>query len=202
LRLTLALRHMNKFTTLFSSILLGLVFSGCSKSGEISAIEEAIRLELKKPEGKLTPEHYQGLTELSIYRVGRPVKDISLLGELTNLETLDFAGGEISDPTPLAKLTKLRHLQIHECGIKDFSALTDTTSLEELMASGNQVSDISSLKGLTNLKVLNLKDNLIKDASPLLELKSLTWVDLSGNSVSEQDIGDLKKALPKCHIEL
>ena len=70
------------------------------------------------------------------------------------------------------------------------------------MASGNQVSDLSPLKGLTNLKVLDLKGNTIKDASPLLELKSLTWVNLGGNSISEQDIEDLKKALPKCHIEL
>ena len=192
---------MNKLTNLFSSLLLSLVFFGCSKSGEISAIEEAVRLELEKPEGKLTPEDYQGLKKLSVYRVGKPVTDISLLNEMPNLEELDFAGGDISDPAPLAKLTKLWHLQIYSCGLKDFSALTDMTLLEELMASSNQVSDLSSLKGLTKLRVLALNGNRIEDTSPLLELKSLEWVNIMGNPVSEQAIGDLKKALPGCKIE-
>ena len=191
---------MNKVAKPLSLLLLGLVFLGCGKS-EKSAIEEAIRLELKKPEGELTQADYQKLKKLSVYSVARPVKDITLVGELTNLEQLEFAGGDISDPAPLAKLTKLWSLQIYGCGFKDFSALTDMTLLEELMASSNQVSDLSSLKGLTKLRVLALNGNRIEDTSPLLELKSLKWVNLQGNPVSEQAIGDLKKALPGCKIE-
>ena len=192
---------MNKLTRLFPLLLLGLMFFGCGKVGEISAIEEAIRLELEKPEGELTQEDYQKIKKLSVYRVGRPVKDITLVGELTNLEKLDFAGGDISDPAPLAKLTKLWRLQIYGCGLKDFSALTDMTLLDELMASSNQVSDLSSLQGLTKLRVLALNGNLIKDTSPLSGLKSLKWVNLMGNPISEQAIEDLKKALPGCKIE-
>ena len=191
---------MSKLTKPFWLLLLGLVFLGCGK-GDISPIEEAIRLELKKPEGELTQADYQELKELSIYRVGRPVKDITLVGELTNLEQLEFAGGDISDPAPLAKLTKLWSLQIYGCGLKDFSALTDMTLLEELMASSNQVSDLSSLKGLTKLRVLALNGNRIKDTSPLLGLKSLESLDLKGNSISQEAIGNLKKALPDCKIE-
>ena len=191
---------MNKLTRLFPLLLLGLMFFGCGKSGEISAIEEAIRLELEKPEGELTQEDYQKIKVLSVSRVGRPVKDITLVGELTNLEQLEFAGGDISDPAPLAKLTKLWSLQVYNCGLKDFSALTDMTLLEELMASSNQVSDLSSLKGLTKLRVLALNGNRIKDTSPLLGLKSLEWVNLKGNSISQEAIGNLKRALPKCKI--
>ena len=192
---------MNKLTRLFPLLLLGLMFFGCGKSGEISAIEEAIRLELEKPEGELTQEDYQKIKKLSIYRVGRPVKDVTLVGELTNLEELDFAGGDISDPAPLAKLTKLWHLQIAGCGLKDFSTLSSMASLEELMASSNRVSDLSSLQGLTKLRSVALDNNLIKDTSPLSGLKSLKWVNLTGNPLSEQAIGDLKKALPGCKIE-
>ncbi len=191
---------MSKVAKPLSLLLLGLVFLGCGKS-EKSAIEEAIRLELKKPEGELTQADFQELKELSIYRVGRPVKDITMVGELTNLEQLEFAGGDISDPAPLAKLTKLWSLQVYNCGLKDFSALTDMTLLEELMASSNQVSDLSSLKGLTKLRVLALNGNRIKDTSPLLGLKSLEWVNLKGNSISQEAIGNLKKALPDCKIE-
>ena len=192
---------MNKLAQLFLLLLLSLVFFGCGKSGEISAIEEAVRLELEKPEGELTPEDYQKLKKLSVYRVGKPVTDISLLNEMPNLEELDFAGGDISDPAPLAKLTKLWVLQIHNCGLKDFSALSGMDSLEELLASSNKVSNLSSLKGLTKLKVLALNGNLIKDPVPLSGLKSLKWVDLKGNPISQEAIGALKRSLPKCKIE-
>jgi Leucine-rich repeat (LRR) protein len=191
---------MNKVAKPISLLLLGLVFLGCGKS-EKSAIEEAIRLELKKPEGELTQADYQKIKKLSVYSVARPVKDITLVGELTNLEQLDFAGGDISDPAPLAKLTKLWSLQVYNCGLKDFSALSGMDSLEELMASSNKVSNLSSLKGLTKLRVLALNNNLIKDTSPLLGLKSLKWVNLKGNSISQEAIGNLKKALPDCKIE-
>ena len=185
----------------FPLLLLGLIFLGCGKSVEISAIEEAIRLELEKPEGEVTQEDYQKIKKLSVYRVGRPVKDVTLVGELTNLEELDFAGGDISDPAPLAKLTKLWHLQIAGCGLKDFSTLSGMASLEELMASSNRVSDLSSLQGLTKLRSVALDNNLIKDTSPLSGLKSLKWVNLTGNPISEKAIEDLKKALPGCKIE-
>jgi len=193
---------MSKVAKPFSLFLICLLFSGCGKSERnISAIEEAIRKELKKPEGDLTQEDFQKIERLSVYSVARPVKDITLVGELTNLEELDFAGGDISDPTPLAKLTKLWHLQINECKLEDFSPLSDMVSLEELSASGNQISSLSSLQGLKKLRSVALNDNLIKDTSPLLGLKSLKWVNLKGNPVSEEAIGKLKKALPKCKIE-
>ena len=174
---------MIKVAKPLSLLLLGLVFLGCGESEKEksdSVIEEAIRIELGKPEGKITQADYLNLKELSVYRVGRPVKDITLVGELTNLEQLEFAGGDISDPAPLAKLTKLSSLQIYGCGLKDFSALSGLDSLEELMASDNQVSDLSSLKGLTKLRLLTLNGNRIKDTSPLLGLKSLEWTESHG----------------------
>lgn len=196
---------MGKVTKPLSFLLLGLLFLGCGNQQpsekKIIPIEEAIRIELKKPEGELTQADYQNVKKLMINSVGRPVKDITLVGELTNLELLAFAGGDISDPTPLAKLTKLRSLEVSDCGLKDFSSLTGMDALEELTASSNQVSDLSSLKGLKKLRVLALNNNHIEDTSPLLGLKSLNWVNLVGNPISQKAIGDLKRALPKCKIE-
>ncbi len=120
--------RMGRVVKPFSFLLLGLLFMGCGKQQpsekKISPIEEAIRVELKKPDGELTQADYQNVKELMINNVGRPVKDITLVGELTNLEVLAFAGGDISDPAPLAKLTKLRSLEVSDCGLKDFSSLT------------------------------------------------------------------------------
>ncbi len=182
---------------------MGLVFLGCGKKEgkDISAVEEAIRMELKKSEGQLTQADYQKVKRLSVYEVARPVEDITLVGELTNLEELDFAGGDISDPAPLAKLTKLWHLQINECGLEDLSPLSGLDSLEELSASSNRISNLSSLKGLKKLRSVALNGNRIKDTSPLLGLKSLKSLNLKGNPISQEAIGNLKKALPDCKIE-
>ena len=117
---------------------MSLVFFGCSKSGEISAIEEAIRLELEKPKGELPQEHYLGLKKLSVYRTGRPVTDISLLNEMPNLEELDFASGDISDPAPLAKL---RVLALNGNRIKDTSPLSGLKSLKWVNLMGNPISE-------------------------------------------------------------
>ena len=196
--------NMNKLARSCSLLLFGLLFLGCGKSEKddsASVIEEAIRNELKKPKGKITQADYLNVKQLLIYKVGKPVKDITLVGKLTNLEQLEFAGGDISDPAPLAKLTKLWHLQINECKLQDLSALSGLDSLEELSASGNQISDLSSLKGLKKLRTIALNNNLIKDASPLFRLKSLKWVNLKGNPISREAIEALKKALPKCKIE-
>ncbi len=193
--------RMSKVAKHLSLLLFGLLFLGCGKSDSVSAIEEAIRKELEKPEGDLTQEDYQEVKELSVYGVGRPVKDVTLAGELTNLEVLDFAGGDISDPKPLAKLTKLWHLQINDCGLKDLPPLSGMASLEELSASGNQISDLTSLQGLKKLRSVALNDNLIKDPTPLAGLKSLEWVNLKGNPISQEAVGKLKKALPKCDID-
>ena len=194
---------MGKVTKPLSFLLLGLLFLGCGKQPsekKISPIAEAIRIELEKPEGELTQADYQNVKKLMINSIGRPVKDITLVGGLTNLEVLAFAGGDISDPAPLAKLTKLRSLEVSDCGLKDFSSLTVMNALEELTASSNQVSDLSSLKGLKKLRVLALNVNRIEDTSPLLGLKSLNWVNLRGNPISREALGKLKKALPKCKI--
>tara|TARA_B110000438_G_scaffold62778_1_gene63276 strand:+ start:1012 stop:1614 length:603 start_codon:yes stop_codon:yes gene_type:complete len=196
--------NMIKVEKPFSLLLLGLVFLGCGESEKeksASVIDEAIRMELEKPDGELTQSDFQKIKKLSVYSVARPVKDIASVGKLTNLEELDFAGGDISDPTPLAKLTKLWHLQINECKLQDLSALSGLDSLEELSASGNQISDLSSLKGLKKLRTIALNNNLIKDASPLFRLKSLKWVSLKGNPISRGAIEALKKALPKCKID-
>ena len=61
---------------------------------------------------------------------------ISALNGLTNLETLDLrvinGGSELSDISPLSKLTNLRTLILWNNSINDISALSGLTNLEYL----------------------------------------------------------------------
>jgi len=57
------------------------------------------------------------------------------------------------------------------------------------------------LAGLTNLQALALDGNQIRDLSPLKGLTNLKYLDLTNNPVGEQQIRELKEALPDIEIE-
>jgi Leucine-rich repeat (LRR) protein len=72
--------------------------------------------------------------------------------------------------------------------------------LKTLWLDENQISDIFPIKNLVNLKNLRLWKNQITDISPLRNLVNLEILYLNLNPISQQQIRELKKALPKCNI--
>lgn len=91
------------------------------------------------------------------------IADISLLGELTELEVLELRDNHIADLSPLASLENLRVLDLCENRIADIDALGALTGLRELNLRENQVTDLSSLQDLTGLVYLNIHTNPIDD---------------------------------------
>ena len=59
---------------------------------------------------------------------------------------------------------------------------------------------MSALGSLKTLETLDLSDNNISDASPLHSLKNLRLLHIEQNGLSDDQIADLKSALPKCTI--
>ncbi len=100
--------------------------------------------------------------------------DISILGQLTQLETL-LIEGAIYDFGPAGK-------------VSDITALTQLTNLRILAISGqSDFADLSPLGGLFNLVELNLSDNgRLADLAPLAGLTELQKLDVSGSSSIEQ----------------
>ena len=66
--------------------------------------------------------------------------------------------------------------------------------------SNSQVTDVSLLAELRNLEVLFLSNTQVADVTSLAELKNLDWLDLSDTQVTDEQINDLKRALPNCKI--
>lgn len=93
------------------------------------------------------------------FMVSRGIKSIKGLEYAINLEKLKLNENEISDITPLAKLTKLKYLEIQR----------------------NRIVDLKPLSGLVNLQYLKLYNNLIEDVTPLKTLVNLTDLDLHNN---------------------
>jgi Leucine-rich repeat (LRR) protein len=72
----------------------------------------------------------------------------------------------------------LRLLFFADCQIKDISLFGNFISVSRMYLVSNRIVDLTPLKNLVNLKELNL----------------------SVNPISQQQIDELKKALPNCHI--
>lgn len=162
-------------------------------------------------------------TELDLS--GKGIRDISALGECTELVTLNLSDNDISDLQPLMKLPKLAKLNIAGNSVSDLRPLIGLPQLMELDASNNLISDASAAGNIAALRVLNLSGNSMTGFSGLgklvkletltlqnagvddaalhdfASLKLLRILDVTENSgLSARAVDSLKQALPTCSI--
>ena len=180
---------MYKATTFsFYFFLLMCVIVPLSAAAQVVDIPDpnlraAIAEQLGKASGSIiTTADMANLTSLET-RQG--VRDLTGLESATNLTRL-VTNGPISDLSPLAGLTQLNYLKLHNAyNISDLSLLAGLTNLSELNLGNTSVSDLSPLAGLTQLNYLQLSGASVSDISPLEGLNRLTDLFLYGNPVSD-----------------
>ncbi|MCL1832108.1 MAG: leucine-rich repeat domain-containing protein [Oscillospiraceae bacterium] len=107
----------------------------------------------------------------------------------TNVTSLQLGNNQISDLTPLVKLTSMQMLDLDGNDIVDISSLSSLTNLGYLRLGHNQVTDLSPLINLPNLGTgfggLSLNNNQITDISPLASITNLRWLNLEGNQITD-----------------
>jgi len=113
------------------------------------------------------------------------VSDVSPISRLTSLQYLSLNGTQISDLAPLARLTSLQHLSFDITQISDLTPLSRLTSLQHLSLDGTPVTDVTPLEGLTSLQHLSLNWTQISDVTPLAHLISLGHLSLGGTHISD-----------------
>ncbi len=145
-------------------------------------LEAAIRDELGKPEGELSCEDLAELRELAAFSVG----DLEGIQFAVNLTDLDLSLGNFSDITLLGGLTELRSLNLERVDVDDLAPLANLTNLTTLFVGGSDVSDLAPLANLTNLTTLFVGGGGVSDLTPLANLTNLTSLLVSGD-----DLGDL-----------
>ena len=141
------------------------------------------------------------LTDLNeLYLSRTQIKDIFPLSSLTNLTKLGLADTQVNDITPLSSLTDLTILYLSRTPISDISPLSLLTDLNWLELDDTQINDISPLSSLTKLTYLDLIGIKIYDITPLKSLKNLKTLKVNSNSLTQDQIDELKDALPNCSI--
>ncbi len=113
---------------------------------------------------------------------------------------VDLRNTQVSELSPLAELKSLGHLWLQYTPVSDLSPLAELKSLEHLWLHNTQVSDLSPLAELKNLETLGLSNTQVSVLSPLAELKSLELLFLYNTQVSDEQMRELRQALPNCKI--
>ena len=142
------------------------------------------------------------LTSLKELRFGgNEVADISAVVNLTNLSILRFSDNHVSSLAPLMNLTHLTVLRFSDNEVSSINVLEGMTELRELWFYNNYVEDISVLSELTELEYLYMIGNEISDASAVMNLYNLKELGLTRNNISNDQISQIKEAIPECVIK-
>jgi Leucine-rich repeat (LRR) protein len=130
--------------------------------------------------------------------IGGKITDIQAISDLPKLQELHLMSMKLlSDIQPLAKLTTLEALSLHDSNVVDLSPLANLARLEDLMldyalSENKNLTDISPLAKLTKLQSLGITHSNLSDISPLANLKQISDLELSNNQYLS-DISPLAK---------
>jgi hypothetical protein len=114
------------------------------------------------------------------------ISDLTPIAHCYQLEVLDLSRNRaVQDPSPLANLTSLRRLDLHDNFIHDLSFTKNLNNLEYLVLRYNDLTDISGVSHLTNLVELHIGENKVEDISPLAKLVHLEELYLWLNNISD-----------------
>ena len=143
-------------------------------------------------------EYFQSVVAVTLHQT--EVHDPSPLARLTKLKWLHLSGNPVGDISALASLTHLKRIGLSNTRVIDLSPLANLTNLETLYLVGTQVNDISPLAKLPHLKTLDLAGSQVSDLSQLANVSSLEALHISNTPVTAEAIAELQKALPSCKI--
>ena len=154
--------------------LLGKSASDTIMSDELWEIKELTLPEGVQDISDLT--RFAGLKTLSIQNATG--LDLSVLPQLTTLQTLDLSGTTLPTSTldAIGTLPELKKLVLQSCAVTAINPLVGLSNLEYLDLTNNSVTDLTAITALEHLKDLYLTNNPVKSITYLnscLELERL-----------------------------
>lgn len=109
--------------------------------------------------------------------------DIRFLAKMTKMRELDLERFQLFDISPIQGMLDLEVLEFGYNTIQDISPIANFKNLKVLSLTRNYIEDISVLEGLTNLEKLFLARNDIVSINSLEQLTQLDRLSLSDNPI-------------------
>lgn len=113
----------------------------------------------------------RSLRHLSLLLNAHIAAELDALAQPT-LETLIIRPAKLRDLTPLARCTRLRHLELPNSQVDDLSPVSSSLELLNLSGTNSQI-DLRQLVRFERLQTLDLRRVAITDWSPIAELPAL-----------------------------
>ncbi len=128
--------------------------------------------------------------------------DLSPLARLTRLRVLELHEMPAARELPsLRTMASLEELTITDCPLTDLSALEGLPAITELWLQGTPVADLRPLAGLTTLTKLDLRSTRVTDPSPLMGMSGLKIVWVEGLAVDPRQLRELEAAVPGLELD-
>ena len=124
----------------------------------------------------------EGLLELTLPMGLRTIPPE--IGELENLRKLTLQNTDVTDLSPLGKLTDLAELALGgvSTSLTDIGPLSSLVNLTKLSIVRSRLADLGPIASMVQLRSLNLADAIHRASlSPLKDLVHLTQLNLTGN---------------------
>lgn len=174
------------------------------------SLEELYCIDLKNDKSYAVLSKMPDLKTLYIEGSSDDVKDLSVLSDLTSLESLTIVDTDILNVDFLKSLQNLKVLRLSENGLaKDLRAIGDLTNLEylelDINASNGGQPQYDTIKNLKNLKKLSL--NTVYELDFLYDLEQLEELEIDltfYNNLMEpiKQMKNLEKlSLISCHSQ-
>lgn len=168
---------------------------------ELAERELSSITKIRKDPNSLTDEDFAQI--IRFYIVNTELCDIKLLEKFKNLQRLHldnihYPANKI--PKWMSLLAKLGLFNLEERFAFDLSPLEKLANLQILYIWNTDVSDIKPLANCTNLRNLNFSGTNVSYIKPLANMKNLRGLSLTNMQVSDEQVAELKKALPNVSI--
>jgi glucan-binding YG repeat protein/Leucine-rich repeat (LRR) protein len=165
---------------------------------EDASLEDAVREQLFISNRDLRASDLERLNFLDIENKG--IKSLKGLEYAINLSSLYLLGNEISDLSPISKLSSLAYLDLSYNPIESIAEISNLKDLQSLNLSGTKITDISQVLNYTNLSWLGIRDSNVSKSeestkATLAELKErgvevyfkeLGYIYLRGTTLEDQ----------------
>lgn len=110
----------------------------------------------------------------------KTITTLEPISELSELQTLNVSGTNISDLTPLRNANKLKTLKAANTRIDDLSPLKYDIMLEELDVANTDVNDLSVLEILSNLEKLNISQTQVNTLEEVKNCPNMAYLFAQG----------------------
>lgn len=181
-------------------------------------IEQAVRVMLDKPSGKITESELDGVTGIYINgnmistssdeffqdaqqwenegRIHGDISDISDLTMMPNLHEVCIGGQHIKDISPLKEIENLEMAEFRRNYISDISPLENKKYLFHMGFSHNKLESIDAVSTCPALSCIDLRNGGSFDCRPIMDVDMLDVLDIA------ECYGDIGNYLDGKHLDI